>query len=58
MIPLSFYGRKNGQTSFLKYCSFPVTLITTLLAGTLQQGINPLEHPGMIWQGIPFPLPS
>ena len=45
---------KTGELPFLNIALFLVTLITTLLAGTLQQGINPLEHPGMIWQGIPF----
>ena len=45
---------KTGKLPFLNIALFLVTLITTLLAGTLQQGINPLEHPGMIWQGIPF----
>ena len=45
---------KTGKLPFLNIALFLVTLITTLLAGTLQQGINPLEYPGMIWQGIPF----
>lgn len=33
---------------------FLVTLLTTLVAGTLQQGINPLESPLSLWRGIPF----
>jgi membrane-associated protease RseP (regulator of RpoE activity) len=33
---------------------FLVTLSTTLVAGALQQGINPLEDPSSIWRGIPF----
>jgi membrane-associated protease RseP (regulator of RpoE activity) len=44
----------TGRRPFLNIILFFITLITTLLAGTLQQGINPLEHPGMIWRGIPF----
>lgn len=49
---------KTGKLPFLNIALFLVTLITTLLAGTLQQGINPLEYPGMIWQGIPFSFTS
>jgi len=33
---------------------FLITLLTTLIAGTLQQGINPLEDPLSLWRGIPF----
>jgi hypothetical protein len=33
---------------------FLATLLTTLIAGALQQGINPLESPLSVWQGIPF----
>ncbi|MDO8723610.1 MAG: site-2 protease family protein, partial [Syntrophales bacterium] len=33
---------------------FFVTLFTTIIAGTLQQGINPLEDPLSLWRGIPF----
>jgi len=33
---------------------FFITLLTTLVAGALQQGINPLENPWAIWRGIPF----
>lgn len=33
---------------------FLLTLLTTLIAGAIQQGVNPLETPGGIWQGIPF----
>jgi membrane-associated protease RseP (regulator of RpoE activity) len=33
---------------------FLATLLTTLVAGTLQQGINPLESPLSLWRGIPF----
>ncbi len=35
---------------------FVVTFITTLLAGTLQQGVNPLEDPLLVWKGLPFSL--
>jgi membrane-associated protease RseP (regulator of RpoE activity) len=33
---------------------FLVTVFTTLVAGALQQGINPVENPWSIWKGIPF----
>ncbi|MBP8980771.1 MAG: site-2 protease family protein [Syntrophobacterales bacterium] len=33
---------------------FLATLLTTLAAGAIQQGINPLETPLGIWRGIPF----
>ena len=33
---------------------FLLTLISTLSAGALQQGINPFQNPGFIWKGIPF----
>ncbi|MEI8172926.1 MAG: site-2 protease family protein [Deltaproteobacteria bacterium] len=33
---------------------FLITVCSTLVAGTLQQGINPLEYPLSIWRGVPF----
>ena len=33
---------------------FLVTLFCTLVAGTLQQGINPIDNPWLLWKGIPF----
>ncbi len=33
---------------------FVLTLLTTLIAGAIQQGVNLLETPGGIWHGIPF----
>lgn len=35
---------------------FILTLITTMLAGALQQGVNPLEDPWGIRSGLPFSL--
>jgi membrane-associated protease RseP (regulator of RpoE activity) len=35
---------------------FAVTFVTTLLAGALQQGVNPLEAPLSLWKGLPFSL--
>ena len=30
------------------------TVVTTIIAGALQQGVNPLETPGLLYKGIPF----
>jgi membrane-associated protease RseP (regulator of RpoE activity) len=30
------------------------TVVTTVIAGTLQQGVNPLETPELLYRGIPF----
>ncbi|MBM4270746.1 MAG: site-2 protease family protein [Deltaproteobacteria bacterium] len=39
---------------FVQFLLFLLTLFTTLVAGTLQQGLNPLENPLHLWKGIPF----
>lgn len=33
---------------------FLLTVLTTVVAGALQQGVNPLATPGLIYKGIPF----
>ena len=38
----------------LHICLFLITLLCTLVAGTLQQGVNPMENPALLWKGIPF----
>jgi membrane-associated protease RseP (regulator of RpoE activity) len=35
---------------------FVVTMCTTLVAGMIQKGINPLAEPGRFYQGLPFAL--
>ena len=35
---------------------FILTLMTTVLAGALQEGVNPLKDPGQIPRGFPFAL--
>ena len=30
------------------------TVVTTIIAGALQQGVNPLASPGLLYKGIPF----
>lgn len=47
--------KKRGMP-FVHLALFFVTLLTTLAAGTLQQGINPFKSPGSLWRGIPFSL--
>lgn len=39
---------------FINIILFVLTVGTTLLAGALQQGVNPLEDPGQILKGLPF----
>ena len=39
---------------FANLALFIITLLSTIAAGTLQQGINPLEHPELLWRGLPF----
>ncbi len=41
---------------YLHIALFVLTFLTTLLAGAMQQGINPLEEPGRIHEGLPFSL--
>ena len=33
-----------------------LTLATTIVAGAIQQGVNPLETPGLLYKGLPFSL--
>ncbi len=33
---------------------FFLTLVTTILAGALQEGVNPIKDPGQLYRGIPF----
>jgi membrane-associated protease RseP (regulator of RpoE activity) len=30
------------------------TVVTTVIAGALQQGVDPISHPGLLYKGIPF----
>lgn len=45
---------RHDTIPFINVFLFLLTLLTTLVAGTFQQGMNPLEDPGSLWQGIPF----
>jgi membrane-associated protease RseP (regulator of RpoE activity) len=33
---------------------FILSVLSTLIAGAMQQGVNPLSHPWQIWKGLPF----
>ncbi len=46
--------RRRGL--FLNAVLFVVTLATTILAGALQEGVNPIQNPEQISRGIPFAL--
>lgn len=46
--------QRTHRPPFVNILLFLLTLLTTLIAGTLQQGINPLESPWSVWRGIPF----
>lgn len=35
---------------------FLATVVTTITAGAMQQGVNPWEHPGQLYKGLPFSL--
>jgi membrane-associated protease RseP (regulator of RpoE activity) len=47
---------RKRRLPILHLVLFLATLLATLAAGTLQQGINPLESPASLWRGVPFSL--
>ena len=49
-----FYFQGLTPIDCLHFFLFLFTLFSTLVAGTLQQGINPIENPWLLWKGIPF----
>jgi membrane-associated protease RseP (regulator of RpoE activity) len=59
---LYFYGIMETMTMtaimrrlpILHIGLFLTTLFCTLVAGTLQQGVNPIDNPWLLWKGIPF----
>ncbi|MFH1081003.1 MAG: site-2 protease family protein [Pseudomonadota bacterium] len=53
-IPPFLMDHQANRFPFINILLFLLTLLTTLFAGTLQQGINPLEYPLSLWRGIPF----
>ncbi|MDI6754976.1 MAG: site-2 protease family protein [Thermodesulfobacteriota bacterium] len=51
LYPAPIYPRPRIAVNFIL---FILTLATTLLAGALQEGVNPLKNPEQIFKGIPF----
>ena len=59
---VSPYGENDGvvvlpkkkRAILVQIILFVLTVGTTVLAGTLQQGVNPFQHPEQIVKGIPF----
>ena len=59
-----WHGRKKEESPWpghiekprvaINILLFVITLATTLLAGALQAGVNPLKNPEEIFKGIPF----
>lgn len=69
MVPRLRYQRSGGKDIFIVYFQktifgiprvnlllFIATVFTTLLAGALMEGVNPLNNPAEIARGIPFSL--
>jgi membrane-associated protease RseP (regulator of RpoE activity) len=51
---LSAYAPPPKARIGLNILLFFLTLLTTILAGALQEGVNPFTDPGLIYRGIPF----
>lgn len=49
-----FTDDRKRKLPHINLILFFITIMTTLAAGTLQQGINPIEYPQYLWKGIPF----
>ncbi len=49
-----FTADRKRRLPHINLILFVITILTTLIAGTMQQGINPLEYPQYLWKGIPF----
>lgn len=46
----------RGKIPYTPLALFGLTFLTTLGAGALQQGVDPLSEPGRILEGLPFSL--
>jgi membrane-associated protease RseP (regulator of RpoE activity) len=47
-------GLPRGRRPLLHLALFLATVISTIIAGAIQQGVNPLENPGLLYKGVPF----
>lgn len=50
----AFSPRLSPRRRWINVALFFITLATTTLAGSIQEGINPLQNPEQIYKGIPF----
>ncbi len=46
--------KEKRKVPYLHILLFLLTLLSTLAAGALQKGVNPLREPGRLYEGIPF----
>ena len=46
--------KEKRKVPYLHILLFLLTLLSTLVAGALQKGVNPLREPGRLYEGIPF----
>ena len=44
----------KGERRWVHYALFAATFLTTTIAGSLQKGINPLQQPRGLLEGLPF----
>ncbi len=44
----------RAHRPFLHLVLFLATVVTTIIAGALQQGVDPIADPWQLWRGIPF----
>jgi len=47
-------GSPRAHRPVLHLALFLATVITTIIAGAIQQGVNPLADPGLLYKGVPF----
>jgi membrane-associated protease RseP (regulator of RpoE activity) len=52
--PYSQFAPPPKPRIYINILLFILTFITTMLAGALQEGVDPLRNPGQIFKGIPF----
>lgn len=49
------YGKRHPErVPYVNIVLLLMTAATTLVAGALQQGVDPIAEPGRLWEGLPF----
>ncbi|MBF0343268.1 MAG: site-2 protease family protein [Nitrospirae bacterium] len=57
MLSLTFFvNNVLRKLTVLHVILFVLTLVSTLIAGVLQKGINPINEPARLYEGLPFAL--